>query len=203
MRERVDQAPVRFYFEHRQRIEEWAALKTQAAAYAKTLLDEMGEEIPVPDGARLYWDRGGAYEGVVLYRPEWLVTADRPAAGIGIGWGSKPNIPQPDGPNGPWWGIWRGETAKDDALPTTLKSELRTAAAPLDLKPGNFSWWPFWKLAPPAAEGWYDQLVTWAEGLRTILLEAWNHLADPLGVVLAASTDQLAFAAAEEGPDDQ
>jgi hypothetical protein len=197
MRKSMSQGPVRFYFEHRDRIDEWAALRTQADAYATSLLDEMGEELPVPDGASVYWDRGAYYEGVILYRSEWLVAGDRPAAGIGIGWGPKPNIGSPDGGSGPWWGIWRGETTKDDPLPTTIKAALRPAAASLDLRPGNFAWWPFWKPIPPAKEGWYDELGDWSAMLHGFVAEAWNQLAEPLGTVLAASADQLPLATAD------
>jgi hypothetical protein len=191
MRNAIDQGPVRFYFEHRDRIDEWAALRSQADGYAKSLLDEMGQELPAPEEASVYWDRGGYYEGVVLHRSEWIVAGERPAAGIGIGWGPKPNIGRPDGTSGPWWGIWRGETTKEDPLPTAIKAILRSQAGSLDLKPGNFSWWPFWKAIPPANEGWYDELGDWSAMLHGFVLKAWNELADPLGAILGATTVRL------------
>jgi hypothetical protein len=163
----------------------------------------MGGEIPLPDDASLYWDRGGVYEGAILHRAEWLVSSERPAAGIGVGWGSKPNIGRPDVNSGPWWGIWRGQTTKDDRLAVTLKGALGTAAAPLDLKPENSAWWPFWKQVPPADEHWYDRLAEWRNSLHGLVLKAWDHLADPLSAVLAASTDQLSLAGAEEEPTDE
>lgn len=120
------------------------------------------------------------------------------AAGIGIGWGPKPNIGRPEGSSGPWWGICRGERTKDDPLPATLKTPLRAAAASLELKPGNFSWWPFWKTVPPAGESWYDQLADWSDKLHALVLEAWNHLADPLGAVMAAPAEQPPLAATDD-----
>ena len=180
MRDKVERAPLRFYFEHRQRIEEWAALRSEADAYARSLLEEMCGEMPLPERACLHWDRGGTYEGAVLYLPEWATAEARPEAGIGIGWGSRPNIGQPDGSGGPWWGVWRGATEKEDPVPNLLKVALKEPAATIGLKPGNFSWWPFWVVLPPPAADWYDDLASWAAGVYAAVAKEWQVLARPL-----------------------
>ena len=60
MKPQIDRAPIRFYLEHRERIEEWAALRTEVDAYTKQLLNEIGAEMAA-DGAALYHETEVSY----------------------------------------------------------------------------------------------------------------------------------------------
>jgi hypothetical protein len=181
----VDRAPIRFYFEHRERIDEWAALRPEADLFAAGLLAEVIEDFPTPSDAEMYTEHK-TWNAAVLFRPTWADSGGKPQAGIGIGWGSKPNISRPDTSNGPWWGIWHGETTKDDPLPARLRAGLRDAAEPIQLPAGStWAWWPLWTQLPPAAEGWYNDLPQWAASIHKIVLQAWDAIAEPIDGILA------------------
>ena len=184
MRTRIDRAPIRFYLEHRERIEEWAALRVEVDAYTKQLLNEIGAEMAA-DGAALYQETEVSYPAAVLYRPHWKAEASKPSVGVGLGWGSKPNLRRPDSSHGPWWGVWHGETTKDDPLPIALRVRLRLAAETIGLKSGGiWSWWPLWTLVAPAPVDWYDNLESLTVSLHQRVETAWETLADPIESVL-------------------
>ena len=188
MRKQVEDAPLRFFFEHRKRIEEWYALGEAATALTSELLLEAGRTMVPPEDAKTHveLDEGG-YSSVVLYRQTWWDKArSKPAAGVGFGWGRQPDIERPSASGGPWYGLWRGDTGKNDPIPDRLREACKSTLDDLGLRPSTrWTWFPRWDVMPPAEAGWYNDLPGWADTTTRLVLNLFELTADHIEEVVA------------------
>lgn len=186
MRSQVEDPTLRFFFEHRKRIEEWYALRDEARALTRELLLEAGQSITPPEGSSRFIDDEGGYMSVLLYRDRWWDQARRkPATGVGFGWGRDPNIETPHEAGGPWYGIWRGSTDKADPLPARLREACGSTLEERGLtRSSKWAWFPSWEVLPQPKPGWYDDLPGWADMTSQLVLDLYGNLADRIERVL-------------------
>lgn len=151
----LDDERVRFYFRNREQIEEWAAIRSEAAA----AVDEWMVQLE-PDVAALAHELGPnvrldahvgseqAYPSYRLTRPEWHApNSDARPACIALEWPRGRTILR--GSNTPYVGV---RASKDVALGAALRASEDVRRVRLARKDASNQWWVAYAYVPPKAE---------------------------------------------------
>jgi len=163
---------VAFYLRHRTLIEEWAALREQAAAELEEALRRavgvVGQRPDTPEIIENDSDRRYPTYGISLQVPG----AESGAVLVALGW-TRGQLLRPAGESWPYTGIKIPGTAKGDATYDTAKRLLRDAAGKRlwTESTGGWVWWNYIRLE--AGEVALDAYaVRHVEGL----VDAWRSL---------------------------
>jgi hypothetical protein len=164
---------VAFYLRHRALIEEWAALRGQAAATLEEAFSRavgvVRQRADIPKIVRDDTDRG-----CPLYRVSLQVPGV--ASGtvwVALGW-RHAGLLKPSGESWPYTGIRAPGSGKGDAAYDTAKSLLRQAAASRQWTMSSASGWVWWNYLPLGA----NETDLDAYAVRHIegLVDAWKAL---------------------------
>ena len=136
-----------FYLRHRTLIEEWAALRGQAAAALEEAISRaVGIVGQRPDSPEIVKD--DADQRYPLYRVSLLVPGTAPGAvWVALGW-TRAGLLRPSGEQWPYTGIKAPGAGKGDAAYDTAKSLLREAAAGHRWTKSSASGWVWWNYLP-------------------------------------------------------
>jgi hypothetical protein len=164
---------VAFYLRHRTLIEEWAALRGQAAAALEEAFSRaVGIVSQRPDALEIV--RDDADRRFPLYRVSLQVPGvASDAVWVALGW-TRGGLLRPSGESWPYTGIKAPGAGKEDVAYDTAKSLLREAAARRLWTLSSASGWVWWKYLPlEASETDLDAYaVRHVEGL----VDAWKAL---------------------------
>jgi hypothetical protein len=164
---------VAFYLRHRALIEEWAALRGQAAAALEEAFSRavgvVGQRADTPDIVKDDADRRQPVYRVSLQVPGITFGA----VYVALGW-TRAWLLRPSGESWPYTGIKAPGAGKGDAAYDTAKSLLREAAARRLWTESSASGWVWWTYLPlEASETDLDAYaVRHVEGL----VDAWKAL---------------------------
>ncbi len=144
-----DTSRARFYLEHREAIEEWAALRTEgrelieAALFA---LEDPLDDLASRHGAELYVDMEDARPSLTLYLPSWQ-SSQGLRASVGVGWEHRRLLVPGLYNEWAWVGVW----VTDDSFRRreALTSALKKLRAPHGFS--TSSGWYLWRYVPPGA----------------------------------------------------
>ncbi len=140
----------RFYLEHREAIEEWAALRADARELLESTL--FGLEGPLSafaaeNAAELLVDPEEPYPSLTLYRPSWQ-SSRRVRVAIGVAWERRRLLVPGPYNEWPWVGVWVDDEPfrRREALVAGLKG-LRAAHG----FAGRSSGYHLWRYVQPTA----------------------------------------------------
>ena len=164
---------VGFYLRHRTLIEEWAALRGQAAA---ALEEAFGRAAGIvgqrPDTPEIVWD--DADRRYPLYRVSLQVPQVAPdAVWIALGW-THGGLLRPSGESWPYAGIKAPGAGKGDTAYETAKSLLREVAVARLWTKSSASGWVWWNYLP--LDDSETDLDAYAMRHVEGLVDAWNAL---------------------------
>jgi hypothetical protein len=163
---------VAFYLRHRTLIEEWAALREQAAAELEEALSRavgiIGQRPDTPEIVEDDSDRRYPTYGLSLQIPG----TESAAAWVALGW-TRGQLLKPAGESWPYAGIKIPGKAKGDAVYDTAKHLLRDAAGKRlwTESTGGWAWWNYIRLEVGEAD-LDDYAVRHVEGR----VDAWKAL---------------------------
>jgi len=163
---------VAFYLRHRTLIEEWAALREQAAAELEEALSRavgiIGQRPDTPEIVKDDSVRNTPLYGINLQIP----SAESGAAWVALGW-TRGRLLRPAGESWPYTGVKIPGATKGDAVYDTAKRLLRDAAGQRlwTQSSGNWAWYRY--LPFEANE---TDLDAYAVGHVEGLVEAWKSL---------------------------
>ena len=164
---------VAFYLRHRTLIEEWAALRGQAAAALEEAFSRaVGIVSQRPDALEII--RDDTDRRFPLYRVSLQVPGvASDAVWVALGW-TRGGLLRPSGESWPYTGIKAPGAGKGDTAYDTAKSLLREAAARCQWTLSSASGWVWWNYLPlEASETDLDAYaVRHVEGL----VDAWKVL---------------------------
>jgi hypothetical protein len=164
---------VAFYLRHRALIEEWAALRGQAAAALEEAFSRaaglVGQRADAPEIVKDDADR---------LHPLYRVSLQVPGIAFGavwvaLGW-THGGLLRPSGESWPYTGIKAPGAGKGDAAYDTAKSRLRGAAATLMWTQSSASGWVWWNYLPLGASE--TDLDAYAVRHVEGLVDAWKAL---------------------------
>jgi hypothetical protein len=175
--DRVNDEPIRFYFEHRELIEQWAALEKPAREVVREILRDIAVRISdeAPADARVFSGDDGGYTMVAYWRQAWSGDDGRPRLAIGIAWPPSRVSLHPGTGERPWVGIWRGQTTKDDPLVAAVRGRL--ASEPFSIAT-SWTWWPLYRYLEPPSGPFWDDLEPWNQAVVDCVHDTWNRFAD-------------------------
>ena len=163
---------VAFYLRHRTLIEEWAALREQAAAELEEALSRaagiVGQRPDTPEIVKDDSDRHHPIYRVSLQIPG----VESGAVWVALGW-THGGLLRPSGESWPYMGIKTPGAGKGDAGYDTVKSLLREAAARLWWT-SQASGWVWWNYIP--LEAGETDLDDYAVRHVEDLVDAWRAL---------------------------
>jgi hypothetical protein len=164
---------VAFYLRHRTLIEEWAALRGQAATALEQALIRavgiVGQRREPPEIVKDDADRHHPLYRVSLQVPG--IAAD--AVWVALGW-THGGLLRPWGETWPYTGIRTPDAGKGDAAYDTAKSLLRGAAASRRWTQSSASGWVWWNYLP--LEAGATDLDAYAMRHVEGLVDAWKAL---------------------------
>lgn len=151
----LDDERVRFYFRNREQIEQWAALRSEAAAAVDEwmvqlepdvalLAHELGTDVTLS----AYVGSDQAYPSYRLTRPGWRATGveERPAC-VALEWPRARTILR--GSNTPYVGV---RASKDLAIGTALRASEEVRRVRLARKDASNQWWVAYTYVAPKGE---------------------------------------------------
>lgn len=163
---------VTFYLRHRTLIEEWAALRGQAAAALEEAFSHavgiVGQRPDAPEIVEDNSDRRLPLYSISLQVPGVAYGA----VCVALGW-TRGGLLRPSGESSPYTGIKAPGAGRGDAAYDTAKSLLREAAAKLLLTESSGSW-VWWKYIP--LEAGETDLDAYAVRHVEALVDAWRAL---------------------------
>jgi hypothetical protein len=164
---------VTFYLRHRTLIEEWAALRGQAAAALEEAFSRaVGIVGQRPDAPEIVKD--DADHGYPLYRVSLQVPGiTSGAVWVALGW-ARGGLLRPSGESWPYAGIKAPGAGKGDAAYDTAKSLLREAAARRLWTKSSARGWVWWNYLP--LEDSETDLDAYAVRHVEGLVDAWKAL---------------------------
>jgi hypothetical protein len=164
---------VAFYLRHRTLIEEWAALRGQAAAALEEAFSRaVGIVSQRPDTLEIV--KEDADRGYPLYRVSLQVPGMAShALWVALGW-TRSGLLRPSGESWPYVGIKAPGAGKGDAAYDTAKSLLQEAAARRLWTKSSASGWVWWNYLPIAASA--TDLDAYALHHVEGLVDAWKAL---------------------------
>src|ERR1700742_4046480 len=167
---------VAFYLRHRTLIEEWAALREQAAAELEEALSRavgiIGQRPDTPEIVKDDSDHRKPTYGISLQIPG----VESGAVGVALGW-VRGQLLRPAGESWPYMGIRIPGRTKGDAVYDTAKRILRDAAGRRlwTQSSGNWVWYSYIPLEASETD-LDDYAVRHVEGL----VDAWKGLASTM-----------------------
>ncbi len=164
---------VAFYLRHRTLIEEWAALRGQAAAALEEAFSRaVGVIGQRPDAPEIVEDNSD--RGHPLYRVSLQVSGiASDAVWVALGW-THGGLLRPSGESWPYTGIKAPGAGKGDAAYDTAKSLLREPAARRLWTKSSASGWVWWNYLP--LEDSETDLDAYAVRHVEALVDAWKAL---------------------------
>lgn len=141
-----------FYLDHRRDIEEWAALRPEAAAFLHTRLLELGpqvEDLAVELGAEPYdadLDDGGGLPRIGLRHQQW-VSNGHPVAVV-VEWKPSALLDPHSGDRWPYVAV-RNDGGTQDSVRRQQLTDLFTAVRKVHHGSSGTPW-PFWRYVLPA-----------------------------------------------------
>ena len=172
--ERIDDEPIRFYYEHRELIEEWAALAKPARELIKVIVGDIADrvETEAPTEVEVLAGDDGGYAVAAYWRPHWAGPDGRPRLAVGLGWAPSRLSLHAAGGERPWVGVWRGPGANNaDPYITQLRQEIG------DLRKGyntGWPWWPLYRYVDPPLGAFWDDLTPWNQAVLDSVRIAWD-----------------------------
>jgi hypothetical protein len=164
---------VAFYLRHRTLIEEWAALRGQAAAALEEAFSRavgiVGQSSDAPEIVRDDADRSHPLYRVTLQVPGIASGA----VWVALGW-TRGGLLRPSGESWPYTGIKTPGAGKGDAAYDTAKTLLREAAAKRLWTESSASGWVWWNYLP--LEVGATDLDAYAVRHVEGLVDAWKAL---------------------------
>jgi hypothetical protein len=164
---------VAFYLRHRTLIEEWAALRGQAAAALEEAFSRavgiVAQRRDAPKIVKDYADRSHPLYRVSLQVPG--VASD--AVWVALGW-TRGGLLRPSGESWPYTGIKAPGAGKGDAAYDTAKSLLQEVAAGRLWTKSSASGWVWWNYLPLEASA--TDLDAYAVRHVEGLVDAWTAL---------------------------
>jgi hypothetical protein len=164
---------VAFYLRHRTLIEEWAALRGQAAAALEEAFSRavgiVGQRPDLPEIVKDDADRAYPLCRVSLQVPG----VASGAVLVALGW-TRGGLLRPSGESRPYMGIKTPGAGKGDAAYDTVKSLLREPAARLLWTKSSASGWVWYNYLP--LEGLATDLDAYAVCHVEGLVDAWKSL---------------------------
>ncbi len=180
---------VRFYLRHRDQIETWAALRSEAAAAIDTELERIRDDIESlaadlgDDVLLLTKIEGEAYPRFLLHRESWKQNANDPVVSIALEWMRGKTFL--NGNASAYVGI--RVTVKDQAtrkLRTSIKDATQTQRSERGDRVGQ--WWPCLRYCP-CVEPFWDDFETYRRQLLGELRHAWEAYDAPLESVVQSA----------------
>ena len=164
---------VAFYLRHRTLIEEWAALRGQAAAALEEAFSRaVGIVSQRPDALEIVKD--DADRRYPLYRVSLQVPGIASnAVWVALGW-ARGGLLRPSGESWPYMGVKAPGAGKGDAAYDSAKSLLREAAARRLWTESSASGWVWWNYLPLGASE--TDLDAYAVRHVEGLVDAWKVL---------------------------
>ncbi len=169
-------ARLRFYFENKRILDEWAGLgadaRTAADAFFRTLVEPMralasklGEDV------QLHVNLDSAHPKLLLQRASWLGPGGGIRAGIGLEW-------QKGGAtfDKSYTGVWVNRSAMDKSAPLHAAISKAIDARHLP-KESRTAWWPMWSYQPTPPGEWWLDLPAFREQLIERIASRWDALA--------------------------
>lgn len=204
--DRVEDEPVRFYFEHRELIEQWAALAKPAREVVREILGDIAGRISdeAPADAQVLSGDDGGYTMVAYWRKGWWSGDDgRPRFAIGIAWPpSRVSLHEGTGER-PWVGIWRGQTTKDDPLVAAIRESTNKARQGQSFTT-TWRWWPLYRYLEAPSGAFWEDLEPWNQAVVDCVRETWIRFADcvdsALLLVGRRRRDEVGVATADDAP---
>jgi hypothetical protein len=182
---------VRFYLRHREQIEAWAALKSEAAAAIDERLEQLVEDVEglvgdLGDDVELSAVvQGEAYPRLLLHRKSWRQTEGSPEASVALEWARGKTLLGPTAC--PYVGVRFDISTERVRL---LRNAFRDRVQPTRAARGDKAtpWWPCLRNLPGSGEFW-DDFQPYRQQLVDALEQAWVAYQDPLGQVLTAAEE--------------
>jgi hypothetical protein len=164
---------VAFYLRHRTLIEEWAALRGQAAAALEEAFSRAAGIVSQrPDAPEI--TRDDADRRYPLYRVSLQIPGvASDAVWVALGW-TRGGLLRPSGESWPYTGIKAPGAGKGDAAYDTAKSLLREAAARRLWTETSASGWVWWNYIPLEASA--TDLDAYAVRHVEGLVDAWKEI---------------------------
>lgn len=175
-------AKAAFYFQHREQIEEWAALRADARRLLDDALTTRLGGLTAPNDQTLVVSHelvSGAYPRVGFQHRGWLPAEVEIT--VSIGW-TRGQLLSPSGTSWPYLGLHltNGPMSKDDRA--TVRTALRATAIQLGWTLSEQAW-PWWQVINPEP-GEFDPNA-YTQRCLTQLTDAWPTVAP---VITAAVT---------------
>ena len=170
---RIDNEQIKLYFQHEERIREWANLETEVIKFVDRFYRSLKGDLDVAirsgkiadDGVESFLDEVPGWAGLGLRRKDWPKGHEDPD--VRLEWNSKKALFPPHG----WLMCGVRTNVKKYRLPFT--KEARPAY------PSQSQWWPAYKdVKPPCGKFWEgDNLKEYRLHLVATVLKAWQDLA--------------------------
>jgi hypothetical protein len=180
MSERSISERAKFYVQHRERIQEWAELKTEAEAathdFYCSLIDLLeSETLSLPEAPLVFahLERTEPPK-LFLYRSEWSnpsASEQHPRIGIGIEWPSK----SPTFENAcicVWVNLLKGHTAFGERARSLIASDAKGVVSDYALYPDK-GWFPVYRKVKPIPGDYLDLLDEYANDLVKRICSLW------------------------------
>jgi hypothetical protein len=170
-------ARLRFYFENKRILDEWAALAWEARGAAdrffRTLVEPVRElQSTLGTDVHLYTDLEGSYPKLVLARASWGGGVGTPRVGVGLEW-SKNGAAFDKACTGVW--VCRSPMDTTAALYSAVCKELDVEGLP---KESRNQWWAQYSYEPTPDGEWWNDLPALGEQLVARLRTRWDATAE-------------------------
>lgn len=180
-------ARLRFYFENKHILDEWAALAWEARGAAdrffRTLVEPVRElQASLGPDVHLYVDLDGSYPKLVLARSSWGGGAGVPRVGIALEW-SKNGAAFDKACTGVW--VCRSPMDTTAAVLARVSKELDAEGLPRE---SRNQWWAMYSYEPTPNGEWWNDLPALKERLVERLRTRWDATAECIDDALAEAT---------------
>lgn len=180
----LDDERVRFYIRHREQIEQWAMLRTEAAAAMDDWLAGLEPEIEAMARERgpdvlVRRNSDPAFPVILLERDGWGRGSATDLLGVGLGWArGKTSL---RGQGLPYVGLFAGKTP---GLGEAVRASEEVRRARVARKETSSQWWAAYAYIPPPSS-FPDEVEPYREVLLNTLRTAWETY-DPIVSTLVA-----------------
>jgi hypothetical protein len=166
-------ARLRFYFQNKRILDEWASLAWEAKAAADQFFRGLVEPMRELQGAlgpdvQLYVELDGSYPKVLLYRKSWAGGTGGLRAGVGLEW-SRNGAAFDKLCTGTW--VNRAQMDTTSALHTRICHELDIHGLP---KESRNAWWAAYAYEPTPDGEWWNDLPTFRQRLIGKVHARWD-----------------------------
>lgn len=178
-------ARVRFYFENRAILDEWAGLADEARHAAHSFFQSLRDPVEglarrLGDDVHVYADLEGNFPKLMLFRGSWGTGSGAPKVAVGLEW-HKGGAAFDKGYTGVW--VDRRDGAGTERLYTAVCRELDAEGVS---KKGRDKWWPAsaYQAVPPGT--WWTDLPAFREQLVNRIEAQWELLSACVDDALAS-----------------